>query len=329
MDSRYQTLSLPSRLSLIVWGMALSFLGVGTPGSHAYADDVTSCMGCHWDIYKEWERSLHGTAWTDPVYQESLRTADHPEQCWSCHAPVFLYSTGMEHLPIARTEGRETGVTCISCHVDADDVMHGPTGPESTGHFTEQDPLFTVGKAEALCLTCHGEPTVPEHSVRSGFANRPDTLRRLSCIDCHMPAVTRAHAEDPIGILDVPARPGRRHTFIGSHDPDMIADALTVTLQPNGRVMLRNDRAGHGIPGGITKTLIIRLYTRDDAGIVLSEQHVEIRQANQLLPGASWTGSVTVTTAVQTVGVVLQYRYADHQRESEYLHIGTFERSVP
>ena len=94
------------------------------------------------------------------------------------------------------------------------------------------------------------------------------------------------------------------------------------------KVTLRNDRAGHGIPGGITKTLIIRLYTRDSVGNQLFENHVEIRQANQLLPGASWSERIAVTPATEVIGLTLQYRYADHQQASEYLHIETFERVI-
>ena len=68
-----------------------------------------------------------------------------------------------------------------------------------------------------------------------------------------MPEVTRAHATDTMELLEVPERPGRRHTFHGANVPEQVTKALTLSITRDGdRATLRveNSGAGHGVPGG-------------------------------------------------------------------------------
>ncbi len=292
------------------------------------SDDVSSCVGCHWAIFVEWEASRHAVSWVNPIFQKNLESAPDQESCARCHSPTRLLAKGPTSIPSPRSEERDSGVNCITCHADSKGVMHGPFGAISTGHETAQNLLFAAEKAEALCLTCHGQPTVRDHSIRYGYFYRSGSLREKNCIDCHMPEVTRRQAADPTDILEIPERPGRKHTFLGSHDQETIAGAMTVQICADGKVMITNSGAGHGIPAGSTKTLIIELARVDGAGTVLWKQEAELRQSEQLLPGQSWTTPVPVSADAGNILVTLWYRYADHQRPDEYRKIGEYRQAI-
>jgi hypothetical protein len=287
-------------------------------------DDVSSCVGCHWAIFEEWEASRHAVSWANPIFQKNLESAPDQNSCARCHSPTRILAKGPTSIPSPRTEDRDTGVNCITCHADPEGVMHGPFGAISTGHETAQNLLFAADKAEVLCLTCHGQPTVRDHSIRHSYFFPSGSVQEKNCIDCHMPEVTRRQAADPTDILEIPERAGRKHTFLGSHDQETIAGAMSVRIHPDGKVEVTNSGAGHGIPAGSTKTLIIELARVDGAGKVLWKQEAELGQSRQLLPGQTWTAQVPGSADAGNIQVTLWYRYADHQEPEEYLKIGEY-----
>lgn len=161
-------------------------------------DDVSSCVGCHWAIFEEWEASRHAVSWANPIFQKNLESTPNQDSCARCHSPTRILAKGPTSIPSPRSEDRDTGVNCITCHADPEGVMHGPFGAVSTGHETAQNLLFAADKAEALCLTCHGQPTVRDHSIRHSYFFRSGSLQEKNCIECHMPEVTRRQAEGPL-----------------------------------------------------------------------------------------------------------------------------------
>jgi hypothetical protein len=180
------------------------------------------CRRCHGDVVAEWSDSPHANAWTSKHF--SALTADHAaEACLGCHAPAPLGRDGEIAL---RSDHREEGVTCVSCHLvpDADAApltMRGPharTSPIEV-HPIVVDALFTKPD---LCGTCHAE-------VLEQWRAAPepaDGSQKEICQACHMPAVRRKiESYDPdrpyssVIVALGSSVDGRRHRFDGPPDP--------------------------------------------------------------------------------------------------------------
>lgn len=90
------------------------------------ASDYTkpeTCGGCHYEIYIQWNGSMHSLAHKDPVYQklfliasrETNRTFD--EFCTKCHAPIATLSGEKPTFDKYEvSEVAEYGVSCDFCH---------------------------------------------------------------------------------------------------------------------------------------------------------------------------------------------------------------------
>ena len=86
------------------------------------------CQSCHPSIWREWERSFHAQAWIDPIYQQAAsQIPDREATCDPCHAPEPVLTTGLGKMPKLRDTDRESGVSCLSCHLDQNGAMHGPS----------------------------------------------------------------------------------------------------------------------------------------------------------------------------------------------------------
>ena len=220
---------------------------------------------------------------------------------------------GQDSHPVMRTEDLDTGVNCMTCHGDDDDIIHGPFGAESTGHSTVKDPVFSENNAQSLCAACHPEMVYV------------DTDKR--CIDCHMPEVVRAHASDPLRAQEVPKRRGRRHTFHGAHNRNMVARALTVKVERSGVVSIQNTGAGHAIPTYRRATIFIEAGAFDRSGMVLERRQMEIRRDQQLMPGKTWTGQAPLPEGTATIQVTFKYQ-PTYDRPTDRILIGSYTQAV-
>ena len=92
------------------------------------------CKSCHPAIWREWENSMHAKAWGDEIYQAAAsQVPDRQTQCDQCHAPQPILVTGVGKMPKLRNTDRETGVSCLVCHLDSQGAMHGP--PSKRGNL--------------------------------------------------------------------------------------------------------------------------------------------------------------------------------------------------
>ena len=64
------------------------------------------CRKCHPQIYKEWERSWHRMAWTDPWVQLSWGCY-RDQECRACHLPRPLMEDGKKPRLVARSEDED------------------------------------------------------------------------------------------------------------------------------------------------------------------------------------------------------------------------------
>lgn len=68
------------------------------------------CATCHETAYRNWSKTRHKVALTNPLYRESHEREPSP-WCVNCHAPLRL--AGTEKQPYREDEG----VSCLVCHV--------------------------------------------------------------------------------------------------------------------------------------------------------------------------------------------------------------------
>jgi hypothetical protein len=230
------------------------------------------CGECHAEIYDEWKGSRMASATTNDVFVADWNHAENArsEVCFKCHAPlerqqphrvdglsdaVPPLTTGAVN-PSFDLELQREGVTCVVCHIQ-EGSLAGPAGrgaPASPA--TDDVHAFSksafVGAADQ-CAQCHQFEGVPFTRIQRPVADIVEEWRRWgaatgetdTCIDCHMPPVERASAEGS------PVREGRRHTFIGGGDAELLRDGLdleVVSTHPLTIALI--NRAGHRYPTG-------------------------------------------------------------------------------
>jgi hypothetical protein len=231
---------------------------------------ASECGGCHGEIYREWSKSMHARAWTDPYYQADFVFDGSQQVCLNCHIPlqnqqenlVTGFKDRARFKPLLKKNPdfdaalQQEGVTCAVCHV-RDNYIIGPYGDTDAPHPSRYDPAMIDGLG--VCRKCH---------VVSG--ERWDTFYRLppcgtvaeireetpgekiNCTKCHMPEIARPAAAGAM------PRAGGRHTWKGGHDRDTVRQALRVDLEVSrdknngGRahITLTNTGAGHYLPTG-------------------------------------------------------------------------------
>jgi len=245
--------------------------------------EASDCQRCHGAIYEEWLDSPHAGAWTRDGFVAS--TGDYAaDACLACHAPGPL---GQRGEPELRSDHREEGVTCTTCHLSADPhaaplTMRGPherTSPVDV-HPVVQDELFLSAE---LCGSCHERAFVEWEASPEPDDGEPKRV----CQDCHMPAVRRRmesyNPEKPYSAALVVlgrAVDGRRHGFGVPDDP---WEDIELRVEPGSvgrpaRVHVAN-RLPHGVPTGGYGQRVARLQVRWPGGEVRQEIRAALEQA--------------------------------------------------
>lgn len=273
-----------------------------------------SCAGCHPLQYRDWRGSRHAAAMGPGVLGQLLDMSEPAQvrHCQTCHAPL---AEQLPHLarendevvanPAYLPELRGHGVICAACHVR----QHQRFGPppqnavrESAG--TEAGLAHGGFVAEtaftdsAFCVTCH-------QFEADGFALNGKLLentyqewrqstyaeRDIHCQNCHMPE--------------------RRHLWKGIHDPEMVAQAVAISIElpetaPHiggeftATIRIENVGAGHYFPTYVTPQVFVRAELLDADGqplegsdrqavigrgvsLDLSQEHYD----NRIPPGAT------------------------------------------
>lgn len=197
---------------LLLLCMCTAATAEGAPYTSEDFDDPTVCMGCHAEIYEQWNGSMHANAYIDPVYQKEDEMASNEtngltdEYCIKCHSPIgFL--TG-EILPADRSnmgEISKKGVQCDFCHVvTAVSGINGAydvePGRVKRGPYDDSMPMYHTAEFSELhtsaefCGGCHNvfhpvnglpiEETYDEWLESPYNTGDPDT--ETPCQHCHM-----------------------------------------------------------------------------------------------------------------------------------------------
>ena len=226
---------------------------------------AATCGACHTAIYEEWAGSSKAEAFTDPLFQTDWQDQGELFLCLHCHAPLQnqqpLLVEGLARIRPIEGRGQvnphfdpdlqNEGVTCAACHLSGGAVVGPLTGVDAP-HVVRVDPDFA---SEKTCESCHQLEAPPFFRLERDLIDtvgewrewKSLTGREESCVDCHMPTVTR-----PL-VAQGPERVGRQHVFHGLGDEVLMASALDLEQAegPGGAlaVLVRN-KAGHRIPSG-------------------------------------------------------------------------------
>ncbi|MHB8894179.1 MAG: multiheme c-type cytochrome [Candidatus Geothermincolia bacterium] len=202
-------------------------------------EDPTICRGCHPDIYKQWNGSMHSNAFVDPVFQALWRigvkeTNGAVEKlCAGCHTAIGTIAgevkLGADGV-FQASEIAKKGVQCDLCHtimgtrgletpthepgnasiiVDPGSVKRGPyKDADSPYHDTEYSELHTRSE---FCGNCHNvfhpSNNFPIEDTYREWKSSVYAQAGIQCQDCHMMPVEKAVAAAKT--LVKPVNPGQ------------------------------------------------------------------------------------------------------------------------
>lgn len=175
-------------------------------------DDPEICMGCHSEIYDQWNGSMHSQAWNDPVYLALMRKASAATKgvtdnlCIGCHTPIGLATGQATPAGDKLDDLSKKGVQCDFCHNISSATGSGNASfvltPEKYGrplkfgpfndarspyHDTTYSELHTVSD---LCGTCHNAThplnRVPIERTYDEWKDSPYPAEGIGCQQCHM-----------------------------------------------------------------------------------------------------------------------------------------------
>jgi len=178
------------------------------------------CGGCHVDMYKQWNGSMHSNAWVDPIYRAALNAASKgtngkvDKLCIGCHSPIGLVTGKATPKGDKMSKIAKRGVQCDVCHNISSSTgigngsyvltpkLHGRKlkfGPfkdaKSPYHDTAYSELHT---SSAFCGQCHNVShpfnNLPVERTYDEWKDSWYAGQNIQCQDCHMtpgPGVTK------------------------------------------------------------------------------------------------------------------------------------------
>ena len=224
------------------------FVATGPPAQKGVLDSDANCKECHEEIWNEWQSDRHSKAWVGQLYTELSKNHADPN-CFSCHAPRPILETGLNSPAESRSEDRESGIGCLSCHKRGNHVA-GPS--KSHGRVADRDPACgptfdpelarsgAQSETAAFCGVCHNLHGTCDEFLGSKYAREGET-----CLSCHMEEIVA-----PV-VTGGPSKARRSHRWEGGHSPRMLKRALRLDASRDGdliKARVTNAGAGHKVP---------------------------------------------------------------------------------
>jgi len=159
MFSRIERLLIAVVFALLAAGVTL-MVAQAQEGSPPPQEPSLNCASCHTEFQTTWMSGPHGTAVSDPVFQEEWISQGSPGACLVCHV------TGYDP---ATATWKADGVTCEACH-----------SPVNVDHPKEPMP---IDRSPDLCGRCHSDTRFgwQEWTVSTHYQ------RGMDCTVCHDP----------------------------------------------------------------------------------------------------------------------------------------------
>ena len=234
--------------------------------------------------------------------------------CLNCHIPLqnqqeYIVTglvDGDVYRPVKRLnpdfdpELKLEGINCATCHVREGSII-GPTGHSEPGaHLARQDTTFL---SQNLCVSCHNASAVVNPELVCTFETGDEWMNNnrsegKTCIDCHMPEVTRATSSGG------KVRASRFHNFPGSGISKWDSleveglDGLSIesgNVRTNYQVgdslkyelSLKNEFAGHRVPtGDPERFFLIKIELVDESGNIVMSVNERIGETWEWYPAA-------------------------------------------
>ena len=247
------------------------------------------CALCHRQQFNDWQTSLHSRSMGPGIYGQLLNMqANNPATytiCATCHTPLAEQiphvKKGSEYHPNEAfdPELQQAGLVCAGCHVRQHQRFGPPRRPElptPSPEFALPHGGFTATTAfqqSEFCKPCHQfaegafalNGKLLENTYNEWQAS-PYAREGVQCQGCHMP--------------------DRRHLWRGIQDPDMVRQAMTVSilpLEPSYRpgdtlhtvITVTNSGAGHHLPTYVTPKIFVRGDLLDSAGEAIADSFQE------------------------------------------------------
>jgi hypothetical protein len=247
------------------------------------------CALCHRQQFEDWKTSLHSRSMGPGIYGQLLNMErNNPATytvCATCHTPLSEQiphlKEGSEYRPNEAFDPalQEAGLICAGCHVRQHERFGPPRRPELPtppaevvqphGGFT----ATTAFQRSEFCKPCHqfaeGAFALNGKLLENTFAEwqaSPYAEEGVQCQGCHMP--------------------DRRHLWRGIQDPDMVRQAMTVSVSPlasayrpgdalQATITVTNSGAGHYLPTYVTPKIFVQGDLLDTAGEVIADSFQE------------------------------------------------------
>ena len=247
------------------------------------------CALCHRQQFEDWKTSLHSRSMGPGIYGQLLNMeSKNPATytiCATCHTPLSEQiphlKEGSEYRPNEAFDPalQAAGLICAGCHVRQHERFGPPRRPEVPtppadvvqphGGFT----ATTAFQRSEFCKPCHqfaeGAFALNGKLLENTFAEwqaSPYAEDGVQCQGCHMP--------------------DRRHLWRGIQDPDMVRQAMTVSVSPlapayrpgdalQATITVTNSGAGHYLPTYVTPKIFVQGDLLDTAGEVIADSFQE------------------------------------------------------
>ena len=247
------------------------------------------CALCHRQQFEDWKTSLHSRSMGPGIYGQLLNMErNNPATytvCATCHTPLSEQiphlKEGSEYRPNEAFDPalQEAGLICAGCHVRQHEHFGPPRRPELPtppaevvqphGGFT----ATTAFQRSEFCKPCHqfaeGAFALNGKLLENTFAEwqaSPYAEEGVQCQGCHMP--------------------DRRHLWRGIQDPDMVRQAMTVSVSPlapayrpgdalQATITVTNSGAGHYLPTYVTPKIFVQGDLLDTAGEAIADSFQE------------------------------------------------------
>ncbi len=224
--------------------------------SHPSIDNVSAreCSGCHGQIYKQWEGSIHAqsTALKDPIHGlfynmvvgnprvEGVRMGKKKNKypvCLQCHSPAAA-KEGKTQLNAKKSFSE--GVNCIACH-----ALTEFKGTKKKGGGLNLGMKAYKYSSNQL-QGSKGTSLLHQEFGKGGVANNPDLFRTSkACLGCHdqrnnskkVPLcqtggeIMTAGGSTTCQSCHMPVIDGiSNHTMVGGHSAKMVGKGLAMTI---------------------------------------------------------------------------------------------------
>jgi len=212
MISRIERLLIALLFALLAAGVTL-MIAQAQENDPPLQEHTIKCAACHTEFETSWMSGPHGTAVSDPVFQEEWTAQGKPGACLVCHVTGYDPATAtwkadgvtceachnpvpVDHPKSPMPIDRSTDL-CGQCHSDTRfgwqewkisthyqrgmdcTVCHDPHSASLKQVASAQGDAPTYQDASELCITCHNE-----YSMDFPYSNHHQ--KGVSCVDCHV-----------------------------------------------------------------------------------------------------------------------------------------------